>query len=69
MFDVIIIGAGASGLVSAIVAGRRGKKVLLLEKNKKVGKKLLATGNGKCNITNQRPTLDRYYSNNPHSIP
>jgi len=68
MFDVIIIGAGASGLVSAIVAGRRGKKVLLLEKNKKVGKKLLATGNGKCNITNQRPTLDRYYSNNPHFI-
>ncbi|HIM94849.1 MAG TPA: FAD-dependent oxidoreductase, partial [Campylobacterales bacterium] len=46
MYDVIIIGAGASGLVCAIVSARRGKKVLILEKNNKVGKKLLATGNG-----------------------
>jgi predicted Rossmann fold flavoprotein len=68
MRDVIIIGAGASGLVSAIVSARRGKKVLILEKNSKVGKKLLATGNGKCNITNQRPTLDRFYSHNPKFI-
>ena len=64
MVDVIVIGAGASGLVTAIVSARRGKKVLILEKNKKVGKKLLATGNGKCNITNQRPTLERFYSQN-----
>jgi len=68
MFDVIIIGAGASGLVSAIVASRRGKKVLLLEKNAKVGKKLLATGNGRCNIANQKPTLNRFYSQNPSFI-
>jgi len=68
MREVIIIGAGASGMVSAIVASRRGKKVLLLEKNLKVGKKLLATGNGKCNITNQRPTLDRFYSMNSNFI-
>ena len=68
MYDVVIIGAGASGLVSAIVSARRGKKVLILEKNNKVGKKLLATGNGKCNITNQRPTLDRFYSHNPKFI-
>jgi len=68
MYDVIIIGAGASGLVSAIIAGRRGKKVLLLEKNSKVGKKLLATGNGRCNITNQRPTLEHFYSHNPKFI-
>ena len=68
MFDVVIIGAGASGLVSAIVSARRGKKVLIVEKNNKVGKKLLATGNGKCNITNQRPTLDRFYSDNPKFI-
>jgi len=68
MREVIVIGAGASGLVTAIVSARQGKKVLILEKNNKVGKKLLATGNGKCNITNQRPTLERFYSNNPQFI-
>jgi predicted Rossmann fold flavoprotein len=68
MIDVIVVGAGASGLVTAIVSARRGKKVLILEKNNKVGKKLLATGNGKCNITNQRPTLERFYSENPKFI-
>ncbi len=68
MIDVIIIGAGASGLVTAIVAARRGKKVLVLEKNNKVGKKLLATGNGKCNITNQKPYLNRFYSQNSSFI-
>jgi hypothetical protein len=68
MFNVIVIGAGASGMVTAIVAARRGKKVLLLEKNNKVGKKLLATGNGKCNILNQRPTLERFYSQHPSFI-
>jgi len=68
MYDVVIVGAGASGLVSAIVAARRGKKVLVLEKNNKVGKKLLATGNGKCNISNQRPTQERFYSQNPKFI-
>jgi len=68
MFDVVIIGAGASGLLSAIVSAKRGKRVLILEKNKKVGKKLLATGNGRCNITNQRPTTERFHSNNPKFI-
>ena len=68
MREVIVIGAGASGLVTAIVSARRGKKVLILEKNNKIGKKLLATGNGKCNITNQRPTLERFHSNNPQFI-
>jgi predicted Rossmann fold flavoprotein len=68
MFDIIIIGAGASGLVSAIVSAKRGKKVLLLEKNSKVGKKLLATGNGRCNITNQKPISSRFHSNNRYFI-
>ncbi len=63
-----MVGAGASGLVTAIVSARRGKKVVILEKNHKIGKKLLATGNGKCNITNQRPTLERFYSQNPKFI-
>jgi len=64
MIDVVVVGAGASGLVTAIVAARRGKKVLIIEKNNKVGKKLLATGNGKCNIANQHPTQERFYSQN-----
>ena len=68
MVDVVIIGAGASGLVTAIVSARRGKKVLILEKNHKIGKKLLATGNGKCNIANQRPTLECFYSQNPQFL-
>ncbi|CAA6820473.1 MAG: NAD(FAD)-utilizing dehydrogenases, partial [uncultured Sulfurovum sp.] len=68
MIDVVTIGAGASGLVTAITAARRGKKVLILEKNNKIGKKLLATGNGKCNIANQRPTLERFHSQNPQFL-
>lgn len=51
-YDVIIIGAGASGMMSAITAARENKKVLIIEKLDKAGKKLLATGNGKCNFTN-----------------
>ncbi len=68
MVDVVIIGAGASGLVAAIEAARAKKKVIILEKNAKVGKKLLATGNGRCNITNQRPTAEHYYSQNPKFV-
>ena len=64
MVDVLIVGAGASGLATAIVSARRGKKVVILEKNNKVGKKLLATGNGKCNIANTKPNVTRFYSEN-----
>lgn len=52
MFDVCIIGSGPAGLAAAITAAKKGAKVKLLDKNKKAGKKLYATGNGKCNITN-----------------
>lgn len=52
IYDIIIVGAGASGLVAGIVAARQGKKVLILEQKDKIGKKILATGNGKCNFTN-----------------
>ena len=51
-WDVLIIGAGASGMMAAIAAAREGKRVLILEQSDKVGKKILATGNGKCNFTN-----------------
>ena len=49
-WDVIIIGAGASGMMAAITAGRAKRRVLVLEKLDRAGKKLLATGNGKCNF-------------------
>ena len=54
-FDVIVIGSGAAGMISAITAARRGKKVLLLEKLSKLGAKLKATGGGRCNLTNTLP--------------
>lgn len=52
-YDVVVIGAGASGMMTAITAARENKKVLIIEKLDKAGKKLLATGNGKCNFTNE----------------
>ena len=59
---IAIIGAGASGLIASIVASRNGADVTLFEQNHKVGKKLLATGNGRCNITNNQILLSNYYS-------
>lgn len=52
IYDVIIIGAGASGCMAGVVASRNGAKVLMLEKNEKIGKKLYITGKGRCNLTN-----------------
>ncbi|MDT2756218.1 NAD(P)/FAD-dependent oxidoreductase [Enterococcus asini] len=57
-YDVIVIGAGPAGLMSAIAAGQQGASVLLLEKNKKPGKKLRMTGGGRCNVTNNRPEAE-----------
>ncbi len=54
-FDVIVIGGGPAGMMAAGRAAERGKKVLLLEKNKTLGKKLLTTGGGRCNVTNNTP--------------
>ena len=50
--DVIVIGGGAAGMMAAITAAKRGKSVVLIEKNHILGKKMLVTGKGRCNITN-----------------
>ncbi|MDE6210466.1 MAG: FAD-dependent oxidoreductase, partial [Clostridia bacterium] len=60
MDDILIIGGGASGLMCAYLLAKNGKSVTVLEKNDRVGKKLLATGNGKCNLTNTNVTLQDY---------
>jgi predicted Rossmann fold flavoprotein len=65
-FDVIIIGAGAGGLICALTAGRRGRKVLLLEHADRVGKKILISGGGRCNFTNLRVEAEHFMSGNPH---
>ncbi len=65
-FDVVVIGAGAAGLMCAIEAGRRGRSVLILEKAEKIGKKILISGGGRCNFTNLFAAPDRYLSSNPH---
>ena len=66
MYDVIIIGAGAAGLMCAMEAGKRGRRVLVVEKAKKAGKKILISGGGRCNFTNLYTEPDAYLSNNPH---
>jgi len=65
-YDVIIIGAGAAGLMCAATAGRRGRKVLVLDHANKVGKKILMSGGGRCNFTNLDVSADNYLSHNPH---
>ncbi|MDI1278566.1 NAD(P)/FAD-dependent oxidoreductase [Methylobacter sp.] len=64
--DVIIIGAGASGLMCAIEAGKRGRKVLVLDHANKAGKKILMSGGGRCNFTNYSIEPGNYISHNPH---
>jgi hypothetical protein len=64
--DVIIIGAGASGLMCAIEAGKRHRKVLVLDHAKKPGQKVLMSGGGRCNFTNYSINADNYISHNPH---
>ena len=64
--DLIIIGAGAAGLMCAITAAKRGRHVLLLERSNKPGKKILMSGGGRCNFTNLYVAPDRFISANPH---
>ena len=65
-YDVIIIGAGAAGLICAITAGNRGRKILVVDHANKVGKKILMSGGGRCNFTNLDVQSDNYLSHNPH---
>ncbi len=65
---MIIIGAGAAGLCAAITSVRAGHKVTLLEQNNKIGKKILVSGNGKCNIDNKYINLNRFHGQNPKFI-
>jgi predicted Rossmann fold flavoprotein len=64
--DLIVIGAGAAGLMCAITAAQRGNRVLVLERSNKAGKKILMSGGGHCNFTNLHVAPDRYLSANPH---
>src|SRR5258706_2318025 len=65
-FDVVIIGAGAAGMMCAAVAGQRGRKVLVLESAKAPGEKIRISGGGRCNFTNLHASPAQFLSANPH---
>ncbi len=65
-FDVVILGAGAAGPMCAMIAGQRGRRVLLLEHNDQPGAKILISGGGRCNFTNVEIAPERFLSANPH---
>jgi predicted Rossmann fold flavoprotein len=65
-FDVVVVGAGAAGLMCAIRAGQRGRRVLVLDHADKVGKKILISGGGRCNFTNLDSRPEAFLSGNPH---
>ena len=65
-YDVVVLGAGASGLFCAFTAAQRGRRVLVLERANKVGKKILMSGGGKCNFTNYEVDAGNFISDNPH---
>jgi predicted Rossmann fold flavoprotein len=65
-FDVLILGAGAAGLMAAMEAGRRGRRVAVLERAERSGKKILISGGGRCNFTNLHTRPENFLSANPH---
>jgi predicted Rossmann fold flavoprotein len=67
-YDVIIVGAGAAGMMSAIEAGKRGRKVLLVDHAKKIGEKIRISGGGRCNFTNIHTHPSKFISNNPKFV-
>ncbi|PAJ72001.1 aminoacetone oxidase family FAD-binding enzyme [Pseudoalteromonas sp. NBT06-2] len=67
-FDVVIIGAGAAGLMAAATAGYKGRSVALLDMGKKPGRKILISGGGRCNFTNENASPENYLCQNPHFV-
>jgi predicted Rossmann fold flavoprotein len=65
-YDVVIVGGGAAGLMCAIEAGKRGRRVLVIERSGQIGKKILISGGGRCNFTNLHVTPGNFLSTNPH---
>jgi predicted Rossmann fold flavoprotein len=65
-YDAIVIGGGAAGLFCAAEAGRRGKRILVIERNAQVGRKIIISGGGRCNFTNRNVTSENFVSQNPH---
>src|SRR5258708_18809233 len=68
-FDALILGGGAAGLMCAIEAGKRGRRVAVLEHDDRLGKKILISGGGRCNFTNLTGGPEIFLSSNPHSAP
>jgi predicted Rossmann fold flavoprotein len=67
-FDIIVVGAGAAGMMSAIEAGKRGRKVLLVDHAKKIGEKIRISGGGRCNFTNTHTHPSKFISKNPKFV-
>ena len=65
-FDVIVIGAGAAGMMCAAQAGQRGRTVLIIEHYRKLGEKIRISGGGRCNFTNLHAGPENFLSQNPH---
>ncbi len=65
-YDVLVLGAGAAGLMCAIEAGKRGRRVAVLDHADRIGKKILISGGGRCNFTNRHCTPENFLSGNPH---
>ena len=65
-FDVLVLGGGAAGLMCGIEAGNRGKRVAVIERSERLGKKILISGGGRCNFTNLSSKPENFFSTNPH---
>lgn len=63
--QVIVVGGGAAGLTAGIMAARNGAAVTILEQNEKPGRKICVTGNGRCNLTNQEMSWEKFHGQNP----